>query len=292
LILKQKKLDMKTISNLKISMIAILSAVVLFFSGCKPKDLTSSLQKVAPSPVKTVSLSFSDSVVVNKLGSGVRISADFPVSGNILVVNSIREWISENLGGTYSGDMANGQSMLQYYTKGINKDFQKEMAEFEHGPEAWYYIARFDKAYETDQYVTYQYYLETYTGGVHGSHCAEGQTFRKLDGRRMDWNVFRNDRVDSLRSMIKTALQEQYWAAIDNDNPDEFLFEEARNYFPLPESLPVFLEDGVEFTYQPYEIAPYAAGEPTCVISYETLSDLLSSTGKSLLGVEALADKQ
>jgi len=292
LILKLKKLDMKTISNFKIAMLALMAAVVLFFSGCKPKDLTSSLQKVAPSPVKTVSLSFSDSVVVNNLGSGVRISADFPVSGNILVVNSIREWISENLGGTYSGDMANGQSMLQYYTKGINKDLQKDIAEFEYNSGAWYYIARFDKAYETDQYVTYQYYLETYMGGAHGSHCAEGQTFRKLDGRRMDWNVFRNDRMDALRAKIKSALQEQYFATIDQENPDDVLFEEAKNYFPLPESLPVFLEDGVEFTYQPYEIAPYAAGEPTCVISYESLSDYLSSTGKSLLGIEALADKQ
>ena len=285
---------MKKILNFNVLIVICFAAIAMSFAGCSTKNLEASLQKEAPANVRTVSLSFADSISVNGVGSGVRIKADFPTYGSPLVVNSIREWISETLGGTYTGSLADGQDMLQYYVKTTNKDLQKDLKEFD-APEnvregmAWYDYNRFAKTYETDLLVTYTHTYETYCGGAHGMHGASGQTFRKIDGRRMDWNVFQSDRMDDLRNLVKKAVQEQYFEAADEAALNEMIFEEKQMYFPLPETSPCFLEEGVEFTYQVYEIAPYAAGQPSCIIPYELLAPYFSATGKSLIPNTSIA---
>ncbi len=286
-------MNMKTMSKINVLAVISLATLTLFFSGCGTKSLEASLQKEAPADVRTVSLSYSDSVSVNGLGSGVRIKADYPTYGSPLVVNSIREWISESMGGTYTGSLADGRDMLQYYVKSINKDFQKELAEFEAPEEdmaSWYSFDEFTKEYETDLLVTYNHVFETYTGGAHGSHGAVGQTFRKIDGRRMDWSVFQSNRLEDLRHVVKKAIQEQYFDMMDEEEFKNLILEEQQLYFPLPETPPCFLEEGVEFTYQIYEIAPYAAGQPSCVIPYEILSPYFSTTGKSLISNTTIAN--
>ena len=284
---------MKKILNFNVLIVICFAVLAMLFTGCGTKNLEASLQKEAPANVRTVSISYADSVSVNGMGSGVRVEADYPAYGSPLVVNSIREWISETLGGTYTGSLADGQEMLQYYVKTTNKGLQKDLQEFETpdamGGLAWYDHSKFAKTYETDLFVTYYYTYETYSGGAHGMHGASGQTFRKIDGRRMDWNVFQSDRMDNLRNLIKKSIQEQYFEATDEKVLNELIFEETQNYFPLPETSPCFLEDGVEFTYQLYEIAPYAAGQPSCVIPYELLTPYFSTTGKSLISNTSIA---
>lgn len=284
---------MKKILNFNVLIVICFAVLAMLFTGCGTKNLEASLQKEAPANVRTVSISYADSVSVNGMGSGVRVEADYPAYGSPLVVNSIREWISETLGGTYTGSLADGQEMLQYYVKTTNKNLQKDLQEFETpdamGGMAWYDHSKFAKTYETDLFVTYYYTYETYSGGAHGMHGASGQTFRKIDGRRMDWNVFQSDRMDNLRKLIKKSIQEQYFEATDEKALNELIFEETQNYFPLPETSPCFLEDGVEFTYQLYEIAPYAAGQPSCVIPYELLTPYFSTTGKSLISNTSIA---
>lgn len=284
---------MKKILNFNVLIVICFAVLAMLFTGCGTKNLEASLQKEAPANVRTVSISYVDSVSVNGMGSGVRVEADYPAYGSPLVVNSIREWISETLGGTYTGSLADGQEMLQYYVKTTNKGLQKDLQEFETpdamGGMAWYDHSKFAKTYETDLFVTYYYTYETYSGGAHGMHGASGQTFRKIDGRRMDWNVFQSDRMDNLRNLIKKSIQEQYFEATDEKVLNELIFEETQNYFPLPETSPCFLEDGVEFTYQLYEIAPYAAGQPSCVIPYELLTPYFSTTGKSLISNTSIA---
>ena len=46
---------------------------------------------------------------------------------------------------------------------------------------------------------------------------------------------------------------------------------------------PVCRPNGVEFIYQQYEIAPYAAGIPTCTLPYDSLENLFTVTMKPLI---------
>lgn len=262
-------------------------SMVLLMSSCVKKSLSTSLSKMAPADIETESINMQDSISVNGVSICSSISADFPKDGCFLAVNSIQEWISEMLDGTYSGKVSDGKKMLNFYVQD-KVDFCKQFLQDAPAGMAFDYDVKISKEYETETFVTYQCLQETYLGGAHGSHYTAAQTFRKLDGRRMDWNIFQSNRMDDVRELVSRTIQKSFF------NMDDKEFQELKEgfmngYFPLPQTMPVFLEKGVLFQYQEYEIAPYAAGAPSCVIPYSVLDTLFSNTGKALLSSEAIA---
>lgn len=54
---------------------------------------------------------------------------------------------------------------------------------------------------------------------------------------------------------------------------------------PLPAVTPALTEDGLLFTYNPYEIAPYAAGIITFTIPYQPLRPYLTEEARQLVGL-------
>ena len=131
--------------------------------------------------------------------------------------------------------------------------------------------------------VRYQYTQEGYSGGAHGWHIALGQTFRKSDGRRIDYDIFREESKDELAQLVRDNLFTQFFES-DKEEFENGLLIENPDFFPLPESAPYFTADGVNFIYQQYEIAPYALGLPSCVISYDLIEPFLTQAGRSLIG--------
>lgn len=274
-------------------------AIVLIISGLsvalalvslKPRDLSASLVKTAPQPIETDQLSFRDSMKLGGSACLITIEVDYPKSGNALVVGSIQEWISEMLGGTYAGRLSDAKGLLAFYAQDAKADFKSQEAALSPMDVTFLNERRFRKVYETDKYVTYEYVGNTYMGGAHGSHIRYSQTFRKLDGRRLDWNMFQSNNLEAVRILVEQNLMEQYFKGDTKENLEMIKYF-TDGYTPLPQANPALVEDGVMFVYQEYEIAPYAWGQPSCIISYSALDSLLSVTGKSLLRHEAMADK-
>lgn len=264
-----------------------LISMILPMSSCVKKNLSTSLSKMAPADIETETINRQDSVFVNGVSICASISAEFPTDGCFLAVNSIQEWISEILDGTYSGKVSDGKKMLNFYVQD-KVDFCKQFLQDAPAGMVFDYDVKIGKNYETETFVTYQCTQETYLGGAHGSHYTVAQTFRKLDGRRMDWNIFQSNRLDDVRELVSNTIQKSFF------NMDDKEFQELKEdfmngYFPLPQTLPAFLEKGVLFQYQEYEIASYAAGAPSCIIPYAALDSLFSNTGKSLLSGENIA---
>lgn len=224
--------------------------------------------------------------VENDTEEGCKLSADYPTGEAGAVNRNIREWISEELGGTYNGDLKDGSKMLEFYGKTYVEQVKKEIAELGESTalEHYTYTVEFDKAFETDAFVTYTSEVYEYAGGAHGSTIKGGEIFRKADGRKIGWDMFTAEGKEKLRNMLKEGLMKDYFKAA---NEEEFygmlLVDDARYAFPLPETAPVCISDGVQFIYQQYEIAPYAAGIPTCTLSYESLKDLFTVTMKPLI---------
>ncbi len=280
-----------------IFVVAAVCALTLLLTGCKTKpdtrvlDSLTSLSQITPAEIGVSQLSTADSVSVNGTSVVVKISADFPESGNFFAVNNIREWMSEQMGGTFAGNVENGQKMMEHYRDMFMADFKENVLPDLPPIEdmAVYKNLKFQKTYETDKIVTYLYSQEGYGGGAHGWFLSEGQTFRKSDGRRVDFDLFREESKMELASLIKDNLLAQYFEA-DKGNSGDFFFQEAVDFFPLPESAPVFTEKGVVFTYQQYEVAPYAAGLPTCTISYDLIEPFLTQAGRQLLNIEHVAE--
>ena len=278
--------------------VGILCALALSLAGCKTKivdtqalnDLTS-LSQITPADVKTRSMSLTDSVTQNHITGTVKIKADFPESGNFFVINNIREWMSEQMGGTFEGDMENGPKMLEHYKNAVLRDFKEtvipDMPRIE--GMACYREYDFEKTDETERYVTYSYMQEGYAGGAHGWHIAQGQTFRKSDGRRIDYDIFREESKDELTELVKDNIFSQYFES-DAKEMESLLTMENNDFFPLPQAAPYFTADGVVFIYQQYEIACYAAGLPNCVISYDLIEPFLTQAGRWLVNSGHVAE--
>ena len=187
----------------KLFAVVILCAIAL--TGCKTKidtqalNTLTSLSQITPADVKTRPMSLADSVTVNNVKGLFKIDADFPDSGNFFVINNIREWMSEQLGGTYEGNMEDGAKMLDHYKNVVLTDFKEniipDMPRIE--DMSCYKDVKIKKLYETDRYVSYLYTQEGFAGGAHGWYLMQGQTL---------WRTTISSRCRRvLRSSAKTA---------------------------------------------------------------------------------------
>lgn len=223
-----------------------------------------------------------------------KIVVDFPTSGNPILVNAIREYISESLGisyagemennmqGSYDGDLSNGQKMIDYYFDLKYKEFKKAhdlMAENMTGDVPTFASeTEIHFLYETDKFVTYEMKKYEDMGGAHGGTFISGMTFRKSDGRRVEWDLF----TKSMQDVIKKGLK-KYFEVNTDEELENSLSLENTYMLPLPATPPVFTKEGVLFTYQQYEIAAYAAGLPSFIVPYDEAKSLMNTTGKNLL---------
>ena len=223
-----------------------------------------------------------------------KIIVDFPTSGNPILVNAIREYISESLGisyagemennmqGSYSGDLGDGQKMIDYYFDLKYKEFKKAhdlMAENMTGDVPTFASeTEIHFLYETDKFVTYEMKKYEDMGGAHGGTFISGMTFRKSDGRRVEWDLF----TKSMQDVIKKGLK-KYFEVNTDEELENSLSLENTYLLPLPATPPVFTKEGVLFTYQQYEIAAYAAGLPSFIVPYDEAKSLMNTTGKNLL---------
>ena len=227
----------------------------------------------------------------NKIEVGLDI--DYP-TGSALIDKAVAEYISEKLGGTYDGDLANGDSLVNYYGYEILAELKKHLKEdINNGVEdeyinGYYRKMEIKKEYETDLLVTYSYTEDIYLNGAHGMQYFYGQTFRKSDGRRFDEGMMRQLYSEEMYNLRKEGLREYFNESGDNANTDEelkdcIITDDDVNYLPMPKHTPYVTKKGMVFIYQPYEISYYAAGAPTFTIPLKKMKPFLTQTAKELL---------
>ena len=227
----------------------------------------------------------------NKIEVGLDI--DYP-TGSALIDKAVAEYISEKLGGTYDGDLANGDSLVNYYGDEILAELKKHLKEdINNGVEdeyinGYYRKMEIKKEYETDLLVTYSYTEDIYLNGAHGMQYFYGQTFRKSDGRRFDEGMMRQLYSEEMYELRKEGLREYFNESGDNANTDEelkdcIITDDDVNYLPMPKHTPYVTKKGMVFIYQPYEISYYAAGAPSFTIPLKKMKPFLTQTAKELL---------
>lgn len=263
---------------------AMVAALSLTAASCIDNEKKTEEQ---PALMELTSASWEENSTVE----GCKLYADYPTDSTSALARNVREWINETLGGVYDGDMNDGQKMIEFYGKQRADQIKRDIAEFGENTamaKSMYYVQIRDK-FETGLFVTYTSEVYEYAGGAHGSEVETGAVFRKSDGRRFGWDMFTAEGQTKLRDLIKNELKEKYFKAkSDEEFYSMLLAEDARYIFPLPVTAPICLKGGVKFVYQQYEIAPYAAGMPFCIIPYDKLSDLFTVTMKPL--VESTTD--
>lgn len=219
----------------------------------------------------------------------IAIKADFPKQGDGAVVNAIREYISETLGGTYSGDLAAADSMIAFYGKAQADSLVKMTEDFDGVEPPMTSRYEIKKVYESERLVTMTTYTEEYLGGAHGMSTESGVTFRKSDGRRFGQDMLRNTDSEEFHQLIRNGLKdyfnqfEEAKVSTDEQLKEMLLVDDDVNYLPLPQFPPYMTANGIVFTYQPYEIAPYAAGMPQFTVPYDKIEKFLTATTQKII---------
>ena len=225
----------------------------------------------------------------------VNFQIEYPTGGcNKILRNAIREFISEYFGGTYEGSLNDGQELVNFYGQ-KNKARLKEMREDDSVDMDEDYINGYwrnvevNKIFETDKLITFGWMEDIYYNGAHGNPAYYGITFRKSDGRRFSKEMMTNIYSEEWYSIVKEGLRNYFSndgnVAIetDEDLKEYILTDDNVNNLPLPQNPPYVTEDGVKFTYQPYEISFYAAGMPEFTVSKADMRPFLNVTAKRML---------
>lgn len=208
-----------------------------------------------------------------------------------MVVKSVDKWIRHMLG---DGDtsVAMGEPLAKYMVKDVlganegdlrdwNDAFGKDCKDG-FPPMSYEFSYEVKKIDCTFHYLTMLYNSYIYTGGAHGGAASIGQTFAFDDGRMLDMDMFRPGTDDKVLELVKKGLMEQYFEVnTEKEFYDMLLIDDGTLSFPA--NPPYFETEGVCFLYQQYEIAPYAAGMPACVIPFEALSPYFTESTLQLL---------
>lgn len=275
--------------NKKLSL-ALMGAMglMLTFSGCKKTEKSVALGDISDSMEVTPIPDESYYKATLTEGTGpdsAQVSFELPLYADEHVNEAILEQLSEALGGTYEGSYDQPDSMAHHYLNHYLKDMADERTEFDSE-------APFERSlkvwcsYENDKFVTLNVQEYQYLGGAHGSTQCYGLTFRKSDGRRMGLNTLgKNVDDEEWSDMKKQGLMDYFEVKTDSDLQSMLLDTEIY-LIKMPVTEPYFSEKGMEFVYQQYEIAPYAAGMPCYTIPYDRLKKYLNTTGRRLLEEE------
>jgi len=198
------------------------------------------------------------------------LKIDFPKCSNSVLEQNILEWINEQLGGTYEGDLKDHDAMFNHYAS--------QLGTIDEGY-GEYSKTTLTKAYEDDFVVTYQDDSEFYSGGIHGIGAVSGKTFRKSDGK-----LFSNSFITfyKLRDQAVCGLKRYFGVSSDSELLDRLQIEGGSlEELPPPSNDPWIMSDGVHFLYTPYEIASYADGSPTFTVSIENIKPAVNATAKT-----------
>lgn len=122
-----------------------------------------------------------------------------------------------------------------------------------------------------DSLLVYSISRSSYTGGAHGVYTLSWHNYSIAGGYELALSdLFTPEQQESLLTLIKHKLYEQFEATGDEDLAAQGLFPE---YIAATENFEVS-EDGITFYYNPYDIAAYALGRIEVHISSQELSEL------------------
>ena len=222
-------------------------------------------------------------------------------------LSRITSYEGERYFGPYEGDATDTGAFIDYYCDKaalvimrLSDEDAAERAEYINADEeltderkaeiladfpTWEYEFNLKKTEETSDYVVFDSIDYIYMGGAHGGMIGDGSlTYSKKDGHRVE-AFLDPECVEDIQPLIRKGLAE-YFAQEDTDvtpeNLRDFLLIDD-DVIPLPSWQPFPGKDGLVFTYQQYEVAPYAAGMPGFVLPYAEVEQFLTEDAAKML---------
>lgn len=312
-----------TISTTKFSINTAAKAVVVDFAQPQTLKNLQSLMPAPPAPPPSTMLWMnSGEVQVKRFTKDFftdfanfcmyHLDVDYPAAGSADTDN-VRRWLAKTVSDSYwvsqydnnyktlkrinrakyEGDPCDAEALCRF---AADKYFSLKKAEYS-APEdedIWglYYSLSLRLVSTNGRYWSYQKQHNEYDGGMHGYFTEEIVSFDPASNCEIDWNyLFVPKCEEEVLALFYKAVERNsrfnFW-----ENPDDL--EAIKTHFQnnalklrkghiiLPQ--PGLTDDGVVFSYQPYEISGWAEGTFHFCIPYEDLKPYLTTKAKALLG--------
>lgn len=196
----------------------------------------------------------------------IKISIDYPISGDSQLVTTIRKYINEELSvgmNTYKSDLNDGQVLVDYYGEKNYDDLKYDGYEYPYGCEKDINIK---KIYEDYLYVSYNKETFAALGGVHPISGSCGKSFSKNDGQPI---TISDSNSENVKRMVLEALKKQLGE--DYKHIDTGL---------LSVTNPYITKEGVHFDYSQGEIAAMAMGVISVTLPLDKTRQYLAKDNK------------
>lgn len=242
----------------------VLLGFTVMFTACTKKDVVSfksyTIQKhiVAPDSM----LDFSLKAIV-----------ELPVGGrHSKVLKNISDDLYVSLFGNQFVGTKN-DAALPSYTDSVYNDFKMGMEDL-HVPDSNRIRLIYEEnlagnvAYMNDSILSYSIDLYVFAGGAHGLDTKTDLVYDLTTGKRLtEDDIFGSTQLDSVSAILRMK--------VDSLRDDKHLPKELDEIFSeniKPNGNFKVIPEGIEYTFNPYEIAPYVYGRTTVLLhSYEIM---------------------
>lgn len=264
----------------------IVAIFTLSFIGCKKQQNEVAKSATITPSFKTFTSADSTEFCI------VDISVEYPISGEKLYLDSVRNWINDILSvdvfaedgyvKRFSAKQDDGQALVKYYSTAklcndMDQDTKSRLKEFKMRYECTEDIKVSFLGEHLTSYISQTY---IFTGGAHGGIINASTVFNNKTGAMLGWEMIKDTMklksyiIDGLLAYFETDSKQSLSDYLFNG--DYFTPKISLDNFPLPRLSPYFNEDGLVVMYGQYEIAPYAAGMPFAIITWDKLEQVLT----------------
>lgn len=187
-----------------------------------------------------------------KKGKDSEVELEYPIGGNPQLVNAMRQFIKDCLKSDYTGSLESPEGLIRSVLK------NKRDVQFNGSGESL--SSEIEVEYATPSIITLKNRGYLYEGGVHGFGWESGETFLVKDGTVLSTDMF--PPIYVMKDTILRGIADK--SNISIEDVYYRLFNASEIDYP---GVVVIEEDGINFIYQPYEIAPYSEGVVKSVVA-------------------------
>lgn len=244
--------------------IFLLFSTIIFILSCKDNNMLTfdtydfSSEKCASCP--EVSISFPKYTEATKISETIN--------------NALQEEIISQL--NYEDEIET--TTIEKASKTFKDKFLELSQKFPDETVVWEATIDGEAIHEDKNTITIELSAYIFTGGAHGYTSTTYLNFDKKKGTELEnWELFKDK--DLFSNFLETKFRIQESIPQDKSiNSTGFMFENDK--FHLPENIG-FTKKGLQFIYNPYEVASYVDGPVTITIPYNQVNTYLTIKTKN-----------
>lgn len=225
--------------------------------------------------------------LVDKIEDSQQLNEDIPPLTSIYIGYSKRS----NGGWKYKGDINDHRKIAQC---AASVYFAMKKGEWgtneEDYPSCLFSTLNLQIRIFNNRFVTYQQYTHNYNGGMHGYYTERLISYDHVHNQEIDFKYlfkpeFERQLLEMVHHVAKSQPKYKEWEPDINHSlvmKDENENPTGELSFPQPG----LSDEGVVFSFQPYEISCFAAGTFHFTIPYEKVKPFLTPRGKWCIGFD------